>query len=90
MRRIKQIGGIPKAGLEAVVCAAKVNQQSSDEWSLLEFSGLFLESISVSECYFHISKSFFFFFLIFNPSMFFAISNFSSISPFCLMLVSAL
>lgn len=41
LRCVKQVGGIPKAGLEAVVCAAKeVNQKNSDGQSLLEFSGL--------------------------------------------------
>lgn len=41
LRCIKQVGGIPKAGLEAVFCAAKeVNQRNSDGQSLLEFSGL--------------------------------------------------
>lgn len=41
LRCIKQLGGIPKAGLEAVVCAAEeVNQRNSDGQSLLEFIGL--------------------------------------------------
>lgn len=35
VRCIKQVGGIRKAGLEAVVC-----ERNSDEQSLLEFSGL--------------------------------------------------
>lgn len=40
-RCIKQVGGIPKAGLEAVFCAAEeVNQRNSDGQSSLEFSGL--------------------------------------------------
>lgn len=52
--------------------------------SLLEFSGLFLESISVSECYFHISKSFYYYFLIHPFFFFFAINNLFSINPFLL------
>lgn len=48
-RRIKQVGGTPKAGLEAVVCAAKkVNLGSSDGQSLLEFSGRFLVLLSLT------------------------------------------
>lgn len=56
---------------------------------LLKLSELFLESVSVSECYFHISKSFYhYYFLIhpyFLPSVTFPLSIL-----FCLMLVSAL
>lgn len=38
---IKQVGEIPKAELEAGLCAAKeVNERNSDGQSLLEFSGL--------------------------------------------------
>lgn len=56
LRCIKQVGGIPKAELEAVLCAAKeVNQKNSDG----QFAGvqwILLESISVSECYVRISE----------------------------------
>lgn len=41
-----------------VYAAEEVNQKSSGGQHLLEFCRLFLESISVSESYFHISKSF--------------------------------
>lgn len=41
LRYIKQVGGIPKAGLEAVFCATKeVDQRNLDGQSSLEFSGL--------------------------------------------------
>lgn len=84
MRRVKQVGGIPKAGLEAMVCAAKeVDSESSDGQSLLEFSGPFLVFLSVT-------YTFLIYFFIFNPFMFFSIRNFSSINLFFLMLVSAL
>lgn len=53
-----------------MVCAAKeMNQKSFDGQSLLEFSGFSLESVGVSECYFHIYNIF--------------LKNFSSVHVFC-------